>query len=34
MNLTHGMEGHPTAFFVTLGGISLVMTSIFAGNIL
>ena len=32
MNLTHGLEEHPAAFMVTLGGISLVMTTIFAGK--
>ena len=28
MNLTHGLEEHPSAFLVTLGGISVVMTGI------
>ena len=32
MNLTNGLEDHPAAFMVTLGGISLVMTTIFAGK--
>ena len=31
MNLTHGLESHPSAFFITLAGISVIMTSIFAG---
>ena len=31
MNLTHGLEEHPSAFFVTLGGISVVMTGIVVG---
>ena len=34
MNLLHGLESHPTAFYITLGGISLVMSAIVAGNIL
>ena len=31
MNLTHGLEEHPSAFLVTLGGISVVMTGIVVG---
>ena len=31
MNLTHGLEEHPSAFVITLGGITIIMTSIFAG---
>jgi len=31
MNLTHGLENHPSAFFITLTGISVIMTSIFVG---
>lgn len=31
MNLLHGLESHPTAFYFTLGGISLVMSAIVAG---
>ena len=31
MNLTHGLEEHPTAFYITLAGMSVIMTSIFAG---
>ena len=33
MNLLNGLESHPSAFYVTLGGISLVMSAIFAGTI-
>lgn len=33
MNLLNGLESHPSAFYITLGGISLVMSSIFAGVI-
>ena len=29
MNLTHGLEEHNTAFFATLGGISVIMISMF-----
>ena len=29
MNLTHGLEEHNTAFFATLGGISVIMISLF-----
>lgn len=29
MNLTHGFEEHPTAFYVTTGGILFVITSVF-----
>lgn len=31
MNLTHGLEEHPHAFFVALGGMGVMMTGIFAG---
>ena len=31
MNLTHGLEEHPSAFIITLGGITVIMTGIFAG---
>ena len=31
MNLTHGLEEHPSAFLITLGGISFIMSGIFVG---
>jgi len=31
MNLPHGLEEHPTAFFMALGGITFMMSGIFVG---
>jgi len=31
MNLTHGLEEHPTAFFMALGGMTVMMSGIFIG---
>merc|ERR1719430_1299406 len=31
MNLVSGLENHPTAFYITLSGVAVMMTGIFAG---